>query len=59
MRKVFILLFISLALLSCQKEENNRKTEYQVLTSKDASKPFKTFFQLIKSYVAYKPFFFI
>ena len=40
MRKVFILLFISLALLSCQKEENNRKTEYQVLTSKDASKPF-------------------
>ena len=31
MRKVFILLFISLALLSCQKEENNRKTEYQVL----------------------------
>jgi uncharacterized protein YcfL len=33
MRKVFILLFISLALLSCQKEENNRKTEYQVLTS--------------------------
>ena len=28
MRKVFILLFISLALLSCQKEENNRKTEY-------------------------------
>ena len=41
MRKVFILLFISLALLSCQKEENNRKTEYQVLTSKDASKPFR------------------
>lgn len=40
MRKVFILLFISLALLSCQKEENNRKTEYQVLTSKDVSKPF-------------------
>lgn len=29
MRKVFILLFISLALLSCQKEENNRKTEYK------------------------------
>ena len=42
MRKVFILLFISLALLSCQKEENNRKTEYQVLTSKDASKPFSS-----------------
>lgn len=40
MKKRFILLFISLALLSCQKEENNRKTEYQVLTSKDASKPF-------------------
>ena len=35
MRKVFILLFISLALLFCQKEENNRKTEYQVLTNKD------------------------
>jgi len=34
MRKVFILLFISLALLSCQKEENNRKTEYQVLTNR-------------------------
>ena len=30
--------FFSIVILS--KEENNRKTEYQVLTSKDASKPF-------------------
>ena len=34
MKKTFILLYISLILLSCQKEENNKIYEYQVLPVK-------------------------
>ena len=31
MKKIFILLFVSLALFSCEKEENNKIFEYQLL----------------------------
>lgn len=43
MKKTFILLYISLILLSCQKEENNKIYEYQVLPSENAFKPFSCF----------------
>ena len=33
MKKIFILLFVSLALFSCEKEENNKIFEYQLLPS--------------------------
>lgn len=40
MKRIFILLFVSLALFSCEKEENNKILEYQVLPSENVSKPF-------------------
>lgn len=40
MKKIFILLFVPLALFSCEKEENNKIFEYQVLPSDNVSKPF-------------------
>ena len=40
MKKIFILLFVSLALFSCEKEENNKIFEYQLLPSENVSKPF-------------------
>ena len=40
MKRIFILLFVSLALFSCEKEENNKILEYQVLSSENVSKPF-------------------
>ena len=40
MKKIFILLFVSLALFSCEKEENNKIFKYQLLPSENVSKPF-------------------
>ena len=40
MKKIFILLFVSLALFSCEKEEDNKIFEYQLLPSENVSKPF-------------------
>ena len=40
MKKIFNLLFVSLALFSCEKEENNKIFEYQLLPSENVSKPF-------------------
>ena len=35
MKKIFILLFVSLALFSCEKEEDNKIFEYQLLPSEN------------------------
>ena len=35
MKKIFILLFVSLALFSCEKEEDNKIFEYQLLPSEE------------------------
>ena len=35
MKKIFILLFVSLALFSCEKEENNKIFKYQLLPSEN------------------------
>ena len=40
MKKTFILLFVSLILFSCEKEENHKMFEYQLLLSENISKPF-------------------
>ena len=37
MKKIFILLFVSLALFSCEKEEDNKIFEYQLLPSENVS----------------------
>ena len=37
MKKIFILLFVSLALFSCEKEENNKIFKYQLLPSENVS----------------------
>ena len=40
MKKTFILLFVSLILFSCEKEENHKMFEYQLLLRENISKPF-------------------
>ena len=40
MKKIFIPLFVALALFSCEKEENNKIFKYQLLPSENVSKPF-------------------
>ena len=37
MKKIFIPLFVALALFSCEKEENNKIFKYQLLPSENVS----------------------